>query len=461
MTADLRPESPESPEFPESPKSAEPSGSSGSAEPSGSSGSVEPSGSSGSPESSGSSGPSAHPAPSQAARPETLAVHAPQPEIRGSRPLGMPLHQGHIYAFESADALARAFESPDAFLYSRMGNPTVRALETAVARLEGGADAHSYASGMGAINGVLLALLSTGGHVVAQRCVYGGTYAVLTDLAARWGVEVTYVSGTDPDEVRAALRPETRLLYLETIANPTTRVSDLPALIAVAREAGVPSCVDNTFASPLLCRPIAYGADIVVHSATKYLAGHADVLGGIAVFKDADMHRRIRHYAVEQGAVTDPFAAWLTLRGLQTLPLRVERQCANAAELAGRLAAHPAVAAVRHPALAGHPDRELAARLLPKGGGGVISLDLAGGREAGRAFVEAVRVASLSVSLGDVKTLVMHPASTSHRQLDEAALTAAGIGPGTVRLSVGIEHVEDLWTDLAQALEKAAATETV
>lgn len=388
-------------------------------------------------------------------RPETLAVHSPQPEIRGSRPLGVPLHQGHVFAFETADAMAEAFHSTDTFLYSRMGNPTVRALETAVARLEGGAAALSYASGMGAINGVLLGLLATGGHVVAQRCLYGGTYALLADLTARWGVDVTYVSGSDPDEVRAALRPETRLLYLETIANPTTRVSDLPALIAVAREAGVPSAVDNTFASPLLCRPLEYGADIVVHSATKYLAGHADVLGGIAVFKDEELYRRLRHYAVEQGATTDPFAAWLTLRGLQTLPLRVERQCANAAALAERLAAHPAVAAVRHPALAGHPDHEVAARLLPRGGGGVVSFDLAGGREAGRTFVEGVRLASLSASLGDVKTLVMHPASTSHRQLDAAALEAAGIGPGTVRVSVGIEHVEDLWADLEQALEKA------
>ncbi|GAA2792480.1 trans-sulfuration enzyme family protein [Streptomyces showdoensis] len=390
-----------------------------------------------------------------ASRPETLAVHSPQPEIQGSRPLGVPLHQGHVFAFETADAMAEAFHSTDTFLYSRMGNPTVRALETAVARLEGGTAALSYASGMGAINGVLLGLLATGGHVVAQRCLYGGTYALLQDLAARWGVEVTYVSGTDADEVRAALRPETRLLYLETIANPTTRVSDLPALIAAAHEAGVPAAVDNTFASPLLCRPIEYGADIVVHSATKYLAGHADVLGGIAVFKDEEPYHRIRHYAVEQGATTDPFAAWLTLRGLQTLPLRIERQCANAAELAARLGGHPAVAAVRHPALAGHPDHEVAARLLPRGGGGVVSFDLAGGREAGRTFVEGVRLASLSASLGDVKTLVMHPASTSHRQLDAAALEAAGIGPGTVRVSVGIEHVEDLWTDLEQALEKA------
>lgn len=392
-----------------------------------------------------------------ALRPETLAVHPPQVQITGSTPLGVPLHQGHVFAFGSADAMAEAFHSPDTFVYSRLGNPTVRALEDAVARLEGGAAALSYASGMGAINGLLLGLLSAGDHVIAQRCLYGGTYALLTDLAARWGVEVTYVSGSDPEEVRRAVRPGTRLLYLETIANPTTRVSDLPALIAAATEAGVPSAVDNTFASPLLCRPIEYGADVVIHSATKYLAGHADVLGGIAVFKDRELYGRIRHYAVEQGAITDPFAAWLTLRGLQTMPLRIERQSASALDLAGRLAAHPAVAAVRHPALAGHPDHAVARRLLPRGGGGVVSFDLAGGREAGRAFIEAVRLAALTASLGDVKTLVMHPASTSHRQLDAAALDAAGIGPGTVRMSVGIEHVEDLWADLEQALEQAWA----
>ncbi|MFH9723571.1 trans-sulfuration enzyme family protein [Streptomyces sp. NPDC017254] len=401
--------------------------------------------------------PSPTPTPTPTPRPETLAVHPPHVEVAGSRPLGVPLHQGHVFAFDSADALATAFTSGDAFLYSRLGNPTVRTLEDAVARLEGGVAAVSYASGMGAVNAVLFGLLGSGGHVIAQTCLYGGTYAVLTDLATRWGVDVTYVSGTDPEEVRAALRPETRLLYLETIANPTTRVSDLPALAAVAAEAGVPVAVDNTFASPLLCRPLDHGADIVVHSATKYLAGHADVLGGAAVFKDDELYRRIRHHSVEQGASTDPFAAWLTLRGMQTLSLRMERQCASAADLAARLSAHPAVAAVRHPALASHPDREIAARLLPRGGGGVVSVDLAGGRDAGRTFVEAVRLASLSVSLGDVKTLVMHPASTSHHQLDAEALDAAGIGPGTVRISVGIEHVEDLWADLEQALERTAA----
>ncbi|MGW4701149.1 trans-sulfuration enzyme family protein [Streptomyces sp. NPDC004285] len=390
------------------------------------------------------------------ARPETLAVHPPHVEITGSRPLGVPLHQGHVFAFDSADALAEGFTSPDAFLYARLGNPTVRTLEDAVARLEDGTAARSFASGMGAVNAVLLGLLGSGDHIVAQTCLYGGTYAVLSDLAARWGVDVTYVSGTDPEEVRAALRPATRLLYLETIANPTTRVADIPALAAVAAEAGIPVAVDNTFASPLLCRPLDHGADIVLHSATKYLAGHADVLGGVAVFKDRDLFDRVRRHSVEQGASTDPFAAWLTLRGMQTLSLRMERQCASAAELAARLEAHPAVEAVRHPSLASHPDRAIAARLLPGGGGGVISLDLAGGREAGRAFVESVRLASLSVSLGDVKTLVMHPASTSHHQLDATALAAAGIGAGTVRLSVGIEHVEDLWTDLEQALTKAS-----
>ncbi|MGW7052638.1 trans-sulfuration enzyme family protein [Streptomyces sp. NPDC054887] len=391
-----------------------------------------------------------------ALRPETLAAHPPRTEIRGSRPVGVPLHQGHVFAFDTADAMADAFHEPDTFLYSRLGNPTVRSLEDAVARLEHGTAAHSFASGMGAINGVLLAMLSSGDHVIAQSCLYGGTYAVLGDLAERWGVEVTYVSGTDPEEVRRAVRPTTRLLYLETIANPTTRVADLPALIAEASEHGVPTVVDNTFASPLLCRPLELGADVVVHSATKYLAGHADVLGGVAVFRDAELYGRIRHYAVEQGASTDPFAAWLTLRGMQTLALRMERQCANALELAGRLAAHPAVSAARHPGLESHPDHAIARRVLSGGGGGVVSFDLAAGREAGRTFIEAVRLASLSPSLGDVKTFVMHPASTSHRQLDAQALETAGIGPGTVRLSVGIEHVEDLWADLEQALERAA-----
>ncbi|GAA2111757.1 trans-sulfuration enzyme family protein [Actinomadura alba] len=398
---------------------------------------------------------------------ETRAIHVPIPLPSGSRALNVPLYQGGVFAFDDADEMAAAFDGPPAgaaegdgegvharggFIYSRLANPTVRALEDAVADLEGGAGALAAGSGMGAINTVLRGLLRTGDHVIAQRCLYGGTHTTLRELTDRWGVEVTYVSGDDPEEVRAALRPRTRILYLETIANPTTQVVDLPALIAAAP--GVVSVVDNTFATPLLCRPIEYGADVVVHSATKYLSGHADVLAGVAVFADAGLLREVWDSGTELGATADPFAAWLILRGMATLSLRMERHCSNAQTLAERLSAHPAVAAVHYPGLPSHPGHEIGRRIL-SGSGGVLSFDLAGGRAAGRTFIEAVRLASLAASLGDVKTLVMHPASTSHRKLDAAMLAAAGIGEGTVRIAVGIEHPEDIWSDLEQALTKA------
>ncbi|GHF66916.1 trans-sulfuration enzyme family protein [Kitasatospora xanthocidica] len=391
-----------------------------------------------------------------ALRPESRIVHPPLAEAAGSRPLGVPLHQSHLFAFETGEALVQAHEGPDgAFFYNRFGNPTVRSLEDAVADLEGGVGALAAASGMGAINSVLLALLRSGDHVIAQRSLYGGTFALLADLAERRGIEVTHVSGDDPAELEAALRPHTRLLHLETVSNPTTRVTDLPGLIAVAKRAGVVSVVDNTFATPLLCRPIEHGADIVIHSATKYLGGHSDVLAGIAVFADPELHREVWRYSLELGATVDPFAAWLTLRGLQTLALRVRRHCDTALDLAGRLAAHPAVTAVHYPGLPGHPDHELARRLLPEGHGGVLAFDLAGGREAARAFTESVRLASLAPSLGGVHSLVLHPASTSHRQLSDEELAAVGIGVGMVRMSVGIEHPEDIWADVDQALAKA------
>ncbi|WP_078891796.1 trans-sulfuration enzyme family protein [Streptomyces sp. NRRL S-350] len=388
-------------------------------------------------------------------RPESRIVHPPLGEVAGSRLLGVPLYQSHLFAFDTSDSLSQAFEGPDgAYFYNRYGNPTVRSLEDAVADLEGGTGAVATASGMGAINTVLLALLRAGDHVIAQRSLYGGTVGLLADLAERRGVEVTHVSGDDPAEVEAALRPNTRVLYLETVSNPITRVTDLPALIAVARQAGVVSVVDNTFATPLLCRPIEHGADIVIHSATKYLGGHSDVLVGIAVFADQELHREVWQYSLELGASVDPFAAWLTLRGLQTLALRVRRHCDTTLDLAGRLAAHPAVTAVHYPGLPSHPDHELARRLLPDGHGGVLAFDLAGGREAARAFTESVRLASLAPSLGGVHSLVLHPASTSHRMLSDEELAAAGIGPGTVRMSVGIEHPEDIWADVEQALAK-------
>ncbi|MFF5787186.1 trans-sulfuration enzyme family protein [Streptomyces sp. NPDC012693] len=385
----------------------------------------------------------------------TRAVHVVnEPLPTGGRPLSVPLVQSSAFAFDSAAELADAMAGPDgAYVYGRRGNPTVRALEQTLAGLEQGAGAIAFASGMGAISGVLLALLRPGDRVVAQRCLYGGTHAVLGDLAERYGIEVVRISGDDPAELEAAaVHPATRLLILETIANPTGQVPDLPGLLAAARTLGVTSVVDNSLASPVLCRPLEHGADIVVHSTTKYLSGHSDVLGGAAVFADDALRRRVWPRTVELGACADPFAAWLTLRGIPTLPLRMREHCANAAALAERLAAHPAVTVVHHPLLAGHPSYAVAREVLA-GGGGLLSFEPAGGREAGRAFVERVRLARLALSLGGVETLVTHPASTSHRELDGAALAAAGIAPGLVRMSVGIEHVEDLWADIEQALD--------
>lgn len=388
-------------------------------------------------------------------RPETRAVHIPIIEPEGSRPLGMPIYQGHLFAFDSAQGMADAFDGPGrAPFYSRLGNPTVQSFETALADLEGGVGAFATASGMGAINAVLHGLLKSGDHVIAQSCLYGGTYGSFQTLAAKWGVEVTYVSGDDPAEITAALRPETRLLYLETIANPTTRVADLPALIAAAGP-GVKKVVDNTFATPLLCRPLEHGADVVVHSASKYICGHGDVVAGVAVFASEEDHRTVWKEAVELGMTLDPFAAFLLLRGLATLGLRVPRHSANALHLAKELASHPKVARVSYPSLPDHPDHETAQRLLDGGqGGGVLAFDLRGGRDAGRRFIESTKLIVLTASLGETKTLALHPASTSHRMYSAEDLEAAGFTEGTVRLAVGIEHPDDLWQDIAQALDR-------
>ncbi|MFL1379813.1 trans-sulfuration enzyme family protein [Nocardiopsis protaetiae] len=383
--------------------------------------------------------------------PSTRTVHQPVPATGGSAPLRVPLYQGHTFSF--TDTMAEAFGGPGApYVYARYGNPTVDALEEAVADLEGGAGAIASASGMGAITATLWALLDTGGHVVAQDRLYGGTQGLLDALRTRWGVEVTQVDGEDPEAVRAALRPDTRVLLLETIANPTGRVVDLPVLTALARAVGATTVVDNTFATPLLCRPIEHGADIVIHSATKYMGGHSDAMGGVAVFADPGTLEAVRERTAEFGAVLDPFAAWLVARGLSTLALRVERHCANALELAGRLAAHPAVARVHYPGLPDDPGHATARRILDGGFGGVLAFDLAGGLAAGRSFASRIRLAALAPSLGDVRTLVLHPATTSHRELDAEGLARAGISAGLIRVSAGIEDVEDLWKDLEQAL---------
>lgn len=385
--------------------------------------------------------------------PHTRAIHVPVPGLGASRPVGVPIYQTSTFAFTDPQACADALNDPGAgFAYSRYRNPTTKALEEAVADLEGGVDAIATSSGMGALNGVFLGLLRPGDHVIAQRALYGGTFSVFTGLADRYGIEVTYIGGSDTAELSGALRPRSRMLFLETIANPTVAVSDQPALLAAGRSAGLTCVVDNTFATPMLCRPFEHGADIVVHSATKYLGGHDDVTLGLIVSREGQAHRTLWKQTVDLGVTADPFAAWLTIRGLKTLPLRMARHCENAAYLAERLAGHPGVAAVHWPGLPGHPDHAVARRILSSGFGGMIAFDLAGGREAGLRFIAGLRLAAMAPSLGGAETLVLHPASTSHRQMDTDGLRAAGISPGTIRVSVGLEHPQDLWADFERSL---------
>jgi cystathionine beta-lyase/cystathionine gamma-synthase len=385
----------------------------------------------------------------------TRAIHAGSPPLPTERPLAPPIWQTSTFAFEDAEHYAHTLRQPrQGFVYTRYENPTTAALEAVVADLEGGAEGLAAASGMGAIATVLLSLASAGDHLVAQRDLYGGSWSLLAHTAPRFGIEVDFVDAGDPGAVRAALRPTTKAVYAETIANPTITVADLPALAEVAAGAGVPLVVDNTVASPYLCRPLEHGAAVVVHSATKYLGGHNDVVGGVAVFADPERHAAAWRAMIELGASADPFAAWLVLRGIRTLALRMREHGANARLLAELLAAHPKVTRVHWPGLPGHPTAGLAAKLLD-GDPGMLSFDLAGGREAGRRFIEATRVAALAPSLGAVETLVSHPASTTHRQLDAGALAAAGIGEGMVRVSVGLEDGADLAEDFTRALEVA------
>jgi methionine-gamma-lyase len=367
----------------------------------------------------------------------------------------LPIYQTTSFVFDSADHAASLFNLQTfGNVYSRISNPTVCALEERVAALEGGRAALAASSGMAAQTAALLTLAKQGDHIVAARTLYGGTYTQFAVTFAELGIETTFVDPDEPEAFQAALKPNTKALYAETIGNPQLNVVDLEALAQVAHRAGVPLVIDNTLASPFLCRPIEHGADIVVHSATKYLGGHDDVTLGLVVSASPETHHTLWKTAVDLGVAADPFAAWLTVRGLKTLSLRMARHCENAAFLAERLAAHPAVAAVHWPGLPSHPDHAVARRLL-SGYGGMVAFDVAAGREAGLRFISALRLAAMAPSLGGVETLVLHPASTSHRQLDAAGLRAAGIGEGSIRVSVGLEHPEDLWGDFEQALAAA------
>lgn len=394
----------------------------------------------------------------------TRAVHGPRPQPPAQEPMGLPTYRTSAFVFESAQEYADVLgDRRPGYSYSRVDNPTADAFALGVAAMEAhGLEqpvaAQAFASGMAAASTILLALCSSGSHVVAPAAVYGGTYGVLRHILERFGVSASFVDGTNADAVRDALRPETSLVWAETIANPTTAVADLPNIAAVCREAGVPLVVDSTFASPVVCRPLQWGANLVMHSATKYMGGHSDVTGGVVV-GDVDLMTRVRAARIDLGGGLAPDEAFLLHRGLSTLPVRVARHCATALTVAEALADHPRIERVDYPGLARHPQHELAGKLFDGGAegkryGAILTLTPGGDRAAGMALCDGLRVAEVATSLGGTHTVVSHVASTTHRQMDDAALAAAGIAPSSVRVSVGLEDAEDLIRDLSQALDR-------
>lgn len=375
---------------------------------------------------------------------------APQP------PVNVPIYQ--TSTFEVADAAELSelleFERPG-HSYTRHSNPTTAALGDALAELEGAEAGLATASGMAAIHAVVMSVLCTGDEILIPTAVYGGVLGLARKVLSRAGITATAVDTTDGDAVRAAIGPRTRLLWLETIANPNTAMADVAELSELAHAAGVLVAVDNTFASPALAAPIELGADLVVHSTTKYIGGHSDLIGG-ALVGSAERVAAARAIVVNAGGSASPFDAFLALRGLKTLPLRMERHSANALAVARALEGSEGIAAVRYPGLPSHPQHALAQRVLRDGmGGGMLAIELSGGRGHGERFLERVRVAVHATSLGGVETLVSHPASSSHRQVPEAELATAGMSAGTVRVSVGLEDAADLIDDLASAARPA------
>jgi cystathionine beta-lyase/cystathionine gamma-synthase len=383
----------------------------------------------------------------------TRAVHGAMPPVDQETP-SVPLYQTSTFRFPDAETYADTISFKAAgYTYTRgYGNPTVAAFEQQMASLEGTDAAFGFSSGMAAINALLGAAARAGDRVVMSTELYGGTYGLATNVLPRSGVEVTLVDPHDLDAVKAALAGAA-LFYVETIANPNVTVADLDALGAVCRDAGVPAAVDNTFASPYLCNPVTYGFDYICHSATKYVGGHHDLIAGVVCTSD-EGRARLRDVAIATGGTMAPFEAWLCLRGLMTLALRMERHCANAMALASTLESHAKVECVRYPGLASHAQHEVASRLLEHGYGGMVAIEVAGGVEGARRFCDALELAWIATSLGGTHTLVGHAASTTHRQMDPVARRAAGIADGLVRVSVGIEDVDDIVDDFEHALEK-------
>jgi methionine-gamma-lyase len=384
----------------------------------------------------------------------TRAVHgAKMPPLEQETP-SVPIFQTSTFRFETSLDYAEtiSFRRPG-YTYTRgYGNPTLAAFEGLMADLEGTDAAFSFASGMAGIHTALTSLAANGDRGVSSSELYGGTYSLMSKVLPRYGIEVTFVDPHGPDLVAEAL-PGAAFFYLETIANPNVTVADLEALAARCREAGVPLLVDNTFASPYLCNPAEFGADLVLHSATKYIGGHHDLIGGV-VCGSEERVARLRDTVIETGGTMAPLEAWLCLRGLATLELRVERHSRNAMALAEHLEVHPKVERVHYPGLASDPHHEVATRLLHNGFGGMFAFEVVGGVDAGMRFCDALEVGWVASSLGGIHTLVGHAASTTHRQMDPEVRRAAGIADGLVRVSTGIEDVVDLIEDFDRALER-------
>ena len=382
----------------------------------------------------------------------TLAVHAGEGPCPATGALDTPIYQSTTYVSADADEMAAVYgEQKFGYMYTRYGNPTIHALQAKMAALERGEAALAFASGMAAISSAVLGYVKAGDHVVAARSLYGAAYHFLDQKLPRLGASTTFVQSTRVEDFEKALRPNTRLIYFETPSNPILEILDIAALAALARAHGLPTMLDNTFASPALQQPLALGVTVVVHSATKYLCGHGDAMGGIVVGPKAYIDELRHEYLRDFGGVISPFNAWLILRGLRTLHLRMPAHCANAQEIAEFLDRHPRVERVNYPGLPRHPGHDIARQQMGAFGA-MISFEVKGGYERGKTVMDRVKIFARAASLGDTRSLIVHSASTSHRAVPREQRLAIGITDGLVRLSVGIEAAEDLIADLDQAL---------
>lgn len=382
----------------------------------------------------------------------TLAVHAGESPCPATGALDTPIYQSTTFVSADSDEMAAVYgDEKFGYMYTRYGNPTIRALEEKMAALEGGDAALAFSTGMAAISSAILGYIKTGDHVVAARSLYGAAYNFLNKKLPRMGASTTFVASTRIDDFEKAIRPNTRLIYFETPSNPVLEIIDIAALAELARSRGIPSMIDNTFASPALQQPLRLGVTVVVHSATKYLCGHGDAMGGAVVGAKSTIDELSHEVLRDFGGVISPFNAWLILRGIRTLHLRMPAHCSNAQRIADLLARHPRVERVNYPGLPNHPGHDVAKKQM-KGYGAMISFEVKGGYEGGKKVMDRVKIFARAASLGDTRSLIVHSASTSHRAVPREQRLAVGITDGLVRLSVGVEAIEDLTRDLEQAL---------